>query len=127
MAQKKQQQPPEKLWDRAKWVGSVNVRLKQQEKDEISNNLLDDDGCWQFIQDAATAGYKVSISYSIPEDTYTASLTGTYKAKPNAGVTMSIRHKDIVKALTALKWCDEEAGRHGEWADRFTLLGDDNW
>lgn len=115
------------LWQKAKWAGFVNVRLTEQEKKEIKGNLLKEEDGLEFLMNAATAGYKCSISYSIPEDVYTVSLTGQYQEKPNAGITMSIRHVELMVALTALAWCQSEAGASQEWSERWTVGGLDNW
>lgn len=116
-----------KTWNKAKWNGFVNVRMSNEEKQVVKKNLLTEEAGLEYLMNASTAGYKCSISYSIPEDVYTASLTGMYQEKPNAGVTMSMRHRDLIVALSALKWCDDEAGFNGEWSDRFGMAGNDDW
>lgn len=116
-----------KLWEKAKWIGHVNVTLSGEEKKAIKDNLLSEEECLQFLIDAATAGYKVSLSYSIPEDVHTATLTGVYQRKPNAGLSMSIRHRDCVVAITALKWCLEVSGVDESWEERFGFVGGSDW
>jgi hypothetical protein len=123
----KSKQKDGELWTKAKWQGFVNVRLTKEEKKAIKGRLLLEGTGFEFLMNAATAGYKCSISYSIPEDTYTVSLTGQYHQKPNAGITMSIRHRDLITALTALAWCQEEAGNLAEWSERWTLAEPDDW
>lgn len=115
------------LWEKAKWKGFVNVRLKEQEKRYVKENLLGEETGLEFLMNAATAGLKCSISYSIPEDVFTVSLTGVYSQKPNAGITMSIRHRELIVALTALSFCSQEDGVFAEWSDRYSLIGDDDW
>lgn len=127
MAQKQVKKQEVQLWTKVKWVGFVNVKLNQQEKEAIKANLLSEEDGFAFLMNAATAGYKCSISYSIPEDVFTVSLTGQYREKPNAGITMSMRHRELVVALTALSFCATEEGSSEEWADRYSVVGDDNW
>jgi hypothetical protein len=127
MARKPKQQPEETLWTRAKWQGFVNVRLTTEEKKAIKEKLLSEANGYEFLMNAATAGYKCSISYSVPEEVFTASLTGTYQQKPNAGITMSMRHRDLIVALTALEWCHDQAGFSQEWSERWTLAEPDDW
>ena len=127
MARKKTDGNGGRLWNKAKWQGFVNVKLGQEEKKAIKSNLVTEGDGFEFLMNAATEGYKCSISYSIPEDVYTVSLTGSYQEKPNAGITMSIRHRDFLVAVTAVKWVMELDGVSTEWSDRYTLLGDDNW
>ena len=127
MASSKSRKTEEKLWEKEKWKGFVNVRLSQEEKKAIKDNLLSEEAGLEFLMNVATDGYKCSISYSIPEDVYTVSLTGQYRSKPNAGITMSLRHREMITALSALSWCHEEAGKFGEWSDRYAIVGDDNW
>lgn len=127
MPRRKTKQNEAKMWERAKWTGFVNVRLQSTEKKEITESLLSLDECLQFLQDAATDGYKVSLSYSIPEDVYTIALTGVYVGRPNAGLTMSIRHREFDKAVSALKWCHEFEGPNGDWSDRWGDDRVDDW
>ena len=127
MTRKTKEKSEDQLWSKAKWQGFVNVRLASQEKKAIKENLLKEEDGTEFLMNAATAGYKCSISYSIPEDVYTVSLTGVYQEKPNAGITMSMRHRDLIVALTALQFCSTEAGDFREWSDRFSVTGDDDW
>lgn len=127
MAVKSKGKGKDKLWTKAKWKGFVNVKLSQEEKKHIKANLLGEVAGYEFLMNVATAGYKCSISYSIPEDVFTASLTGRYQETPNGGITMSVRHRDLITALTALHFCHEEAGKLGEWSDLYTLIGDDDW
>jgi len=127
MATKKPQKPASNMWEKAKWQGFVNVRLDESEKKQVKQAILKEEDGLEFLMNAATAGYKCSISYSIPEEVFTVSLTGQYKQKPNGGVTMSIRHVDLMTAITALAWCQTEAGADGEWAERWTMSGGDNW
>jgi hypothetical protein len=115
------------LWSKAKWQGFVNVSMTQEEKRAVKAGLMGEGDGFEFLMNAATAGYKCSISYSIAEDVYTVSLTGQYQEKPNAGITMSMRHRELMVALSALRWCHEEAGQSGDWQDRYTLSGTDNW
>jgi len=127
MARKKTESKGKELWAKAKWEGFVSVSLTTQEKAAIKKSLLSEDACFQSLMDAATDGYKVSLSYSIPEDVYTVALTGTYQKKPNAGLTMSMRHKDVVTAITAIDWCLREAGKEGSWEERFGAAPKDDW
>lgn len=127
MARKATKKTDVSLWEKAKWKGFVNVSLSQQERRTISDNLLGAEECFQFLMDVVEDGYKVSLSYSIPEDVHTVSLTGIYQGRPNAGLTMSMRHRDFDKALTAVKWCYDEAGKNGSWEERFALRVEDDW
>lgn len=127
MARKKGSKEEPKQWEKAKWKGFVNIRLKSQEKEAIKKRLLDETESLQVLVDMATDGYKLSLSYSIPEDVYTVSATGQYQDMTNAGMTMTLRHKEYVKAISALAWCHEEAGKNGGWEERFTSGNDDDW
>lgn len=127
MAYTKKDKRQPAMWEKAKWQGFVNVRLGKEEKKAIKGSLLQEVDALQFLVDAATDGYKCSISYSIPEDVFTVSMTGQYEGKPNAGVTMSMRHVDFITAVSALYWCHVEAGKKGDWGDRYSSGGQDDW
>jgi hypothetical protein len=127
MTKKSAKQPEEKLWTKAKWQGFVNVSLTAEEKTAVKALLLQEESGFEFLMNVATDGYKCSISYSVPEDVYTVSLTGVYQGRPNAGITMSMRHRDLITALTALAWCHKEAGSLQEWSMRWTLREPDDW
>jgi len=115
------------LWTKAKWKAFVTVRLNSQEKAAIKDMSLESGEFLQFFMDAATAGYKVSLSYSIPEDVYTVSLTGSYQEKPNAGLTASIRHRDFETALAAMIFATSEDGYGIDWEERFGEVDLDDW
>ena len=121
------QKDGKKRWEKAKWKAFVNVNLSQLEKAEVKDNLLAEVTGYEFLMNAATDGYKCSISYSIPEDVYTVSLTGMWKSRPNAGLTMSMRHRDLIVAITGLAWCQASTGIDGSWEERFGSAGDDDW
>lgn len=127
MATKSSKQQEDKLWPKAKWIGFMNVRMSQEEKKYCKENLLTEEAGYELLMNVATDGYKCSISYSIPEDVYTVSFTGQYLGKPNAGITMSMRHRELIVALTALNFCAMEDGKSYEWSERFSVAGDDNW
>lgn len=127
VAKKSSQGKENELWSKEKWKGFVNVRMTDQEKSYVKDNLLEEMDGLEFLMNAATDGYKCSISYSIPEDVFTVSLTGQYQQKPNAGITMSIRHRELIVALTALSFCSREDGKSVEWSDRYSLIGNDDW
>jgi hypothetical protein len=127
MARKPKQQLEEQSWTRAKWKGFVNLKLSQEEKQAIKEHLLPEANGLDFLMNAATGGYKCSISYSIPEDVFTLSLTGLYREKPNAGITMSLRHREMIVALSGLNWLVREDGLSTEWSEKFTVSGDDDW
>lgn len=127
MASKRSQKKEGELWTKATWKGFVNLRLSKEEKAAIKGALLREADGLEFLMNAATAGYKCSISYSIPEDVYTLSLTGQYQQKSNAGITMSLRHREMMIALSGLAWLLREDGLSSEWSDRFTVSGDDDW
>ncbi len=127
MARKPKEKAEVKLWEKAKWEGFVNLKLSTEEKKAIKNSLLKQEDCFATLQALAEDGYKVSLSYSIPEDVYTAAVTGTYQGRPNAGITMSLRHRDIVTAVSGLAWCHEQAGKDGEWSERFGGGSNEDW
>lgn len=127
MARKRSDKPEVKLWEKAKWQGFVNLKLNQQEKDAIKKNLLKEEECLAGLQELAEDGYKVSLSYSIPEDVHTVSATGSYLGRANAGITMSLRHRDFLVAASGLIWCHHEAGKNGEWTERFGGANADDW
>lgn len=127
MARKPKAKQEEKLWEKAKWEGFVNLKLTPEEKKAIKDNLLNEEDCFATLQALAEDGYKVSLSYSIPEDVYTAAVTGTYQGRPNAGITMSLRHREIVTAVSGLSWCHQEAGKDGEWTERFGGGSNEDW
>ena len=127
MTKKNDSQQKQKPFNKAKWVGFVNVRLQTSEKEAIKENLMGEEAGYEFLMNAATAGFKCSISYSIPEDVYTVSLTGQYQEKPNAGITMSMRHRELIVALTALQHCATQDGLLYDWSERFSVMNDDDW
>lgn len=127
MATKRKRTRKNEQWRKAKWTGFVNIYLAPQEKAAIAENLLEPDESFQFFMDAATGGFKVSLSYSPSEDVYTVSLTGQYQEGPNPGLTMSIRHKDPFKAVSAVAWAVQEDGIWIDWEDRWGSGSEDDW
>lgn len=127
MARNKKQPVEKTLWEKAKWEGFVPIRLSSQEKEEIKASLLTRESIAQFFEDAASAGYKVSVSYSIPEEVFTVALTGSYQRKPNAGLTASVRHVEFDTAVSALWFVTNEDGYAVDWEARFGKEFKDNW
>lgn len=127
MARKPKDNKGQELWTKANWQGFVNVGMTMEEKKHVKANLLTEEAGLEFLMNVATDGYKCSMSYSIPEDVYTVSLTGQYQGRPNAGVTMSLRHREMIVCLSALSWCHQEAGVSGEWGERWEMKSSDNW
>lgn len=127
MARIKKGKPENRLWTKAKWKAFVNIRLNSQEKKAIKEMSVSPEDLLQFFQDAATAGYKVSLSYSPSEDVMTLSLTGQYEQKPNAGLTCSLRHRDFETLIMAMLFVAGEDGYAIDWEERFGSASDDNW
>ncbi len=127
MARVKKAPPEKKVYKKAKWQGFVNVYLNQQEKELIRSEELSDEEALVFLADMALTGYKVSLSYSPSGKFFTASLTGAYEGQPNAGFCMSLKHSSPNVAITALSHCVESAGKDGDWGDRYTLAGGNDW
>jgi hypothetical protein len=127
MPRKNTRSQKKELWEKAKWEGFVPVRLTKTEKSAVKDDLLDEGAAYQWLMDVASDGYKVSISYSIPEDVYTVSLTGVYERKPNGGLTMSLRHRELIVAVTALRFAATEDGMIFDWDGRWDVGGSDNW
>ena len=127
MARKAASKVVSTLWEKAKWTGFESIRLNEQEKKEVKKMQLPAEEVLLNLQDMAAAGYKVSLSYSIPEDVYTLSLTGQYVEKPNAGLTASLRHRDPDTLFKAMIWAVGMDGYGIDWEERFGKVDNDNW
>lgn len=127
MARTRKKPEEKKTYTKAKWTGFVNVYLSPEEKKQIKKELFTFEGCLLFLQEAGEAGYKVSLSYSQADGVWTVTLTGQYRELPNAGLSMSMRHKDVEVAITALWWCYHQAGAKGSWEERYTVASQDDW
>lgn len=112
---------------KAKWAGFVNVYLSPEDKKAIKANLPSSDSIVKFIELMGMKGYKFSVSHSLRGDFYTATLYGQYEEGSNAGYAMSLKHSDLSTAIAALMHCQEMAGMDGDWSDRFTTSGGNDW
>jgi len=95
--------------------GFISVQLNAQEKKHVKDNLLTSEQVVDFIGSATFNGYKVSVSWSKEQDTYTATLYGNRWGLSNAGLAMSFRHRDFITAITALYWAMDQNGWETDW------------
>lgn len=124
MATKKTAKPAD---EKVQWQGFVNVHLTRTEKDHVKQHALDADGAVQFIADATEAGYKVSWTYTEKPGFYTVTLYGNRPGHPNAGWAMSLRHADLLVALSALHHVAGEDGLNSDWSERFDTTNGHDW
>ena len=127
MTSKKQRTSSKRSSPRAEWAGFVNVYLTSAEKTDIKKNVLTDLGIVDFISNIAEAGYKFSITHTESGGFYSATLYGQWAGRPNAGYAMSLKHADLVVAITALSHCHLQADADGDWGDRFTTGSNNDW
>ena len=127
MARKKAAKQDGSTLTRAKWVGFCNVYLSNEEKKQIKKEEFSPEWYFEFIQGLADAGYKVSVTYSELGKFYSASVTGQYQERPNAGVCMSLKHSDLSVALTALWWCLQQAGLNEDWNVTYGVTDSNDW
>lgn len=127
MARKKKTGQATKGLTKAKWVGFCNVYLSSEEKKEIKGQEFTSDWYFEFIQGLADAGYKLSVSYSEAGNFYSCSVTGQYQERPNAGVCMSLKHRELETALKALWWCLEQAGLNEDWNVTYAVADSNDW
>lgn len=124
MAQKKATAPSA---DKVKWQGFVNVYLTRTEKDYVKQNPLDYAAALQFLADAAEAGYKASISYSERPGFFTVTLYGNVPGGVNAGWAMSLRHADLLVAVSALHHVAGQDSLKSDWGERFDTASGHDW
>lgn len=124
MAKKKVDAP---ALDKVQWQGFVNVYLTKQEKSHVKDNPLDYADALQFLSDASQAGYKVSITWTEPPGFFTVTLYGNRPGHPNAGWAMSLRHSDLLTAISAVHHVAGEDGLNSDWADRFDTASGHDW
>lgn len=127
MPRKKTEKKETAVLTKAKWRGFCSVYLNKQEKEQIKKEEFAEEWYFHFIQGLAEAGYKVTVSYSEVGNFYSASVTGQYEEKPNAGVCLSLKHRDLQVALTALWWCLEKAGLNEEWEVTYQVNDGLDW
>lgn len=113
--------------DKVRFAGFVRVPLNKAEKAQVKKNLLKDAQILKEIVKAAESGYKVSISYSQDAGYYTFTLYGNHPDNPNAGYAASLRHSDLVVAISAMAFVLQEQGYAADWQDLFAVEGDDDW
>lgn len=113
--------------DKVKWQGFVNVYLTRTEKDYVKENPLDYAEALQFLGDAAEAGYKVSISYTDNPGFYTVTLYGNRSGGVNAGWAMSLRHADLLVAVSAINHVAGQDGLKSDWGERYDTATGHDW
>lgn len=124
MAQKKTSGP---AVEKVQWQGFVNVYLTREEKQLVKDNPLDYADACQFIADAAEAGYKISVTYTEKPGFFTVTLYGNQPGHPNAGWAMSLRHADLLTAVSALHHVAGEDGLNSDWGERFDTASGHDW
>lgn len=124
MATKKSKTPAD---EKVQWQGFVNVYLTRQEKEHVKSNPLDYADAVQFLADAAEAGYKVSVSYTPKPGFFTVTLYGNVPGHVNAGWAMSLRHADLLVAVSAANHVAGEDGLNSDWSERFDTASGHDW
>lgn len=113
--------------EKVQWQGFVNVYLTRTEKDHVKRNPLPYPEALGFLADAAASGYKVSVSWSERPGFFTVTLYGNLPGHPNAGWAMSIRHADILTAVSALHHVAGQDGLKSDWGERFDTASGHDW
>ena len=127
MAKKTVSNPKIDETKKAKWQGFVNVYLGVAEKKKVKDFTLTDAQLLDFMTDVTELGYKLSVTWSRKGEFFTVTCYGQYEDGPNAGVAMSLRHRSLEVAITALNHCLEEAGMASDWSERYTSVSGHDW
>lgn len=108
------------------WRGFGDNRLAPKDKELIRSQLVPTTGAFDVLCAWAADGYKVSVSYDAPHDTYVLSITCKGVDDPNRGLTLSTRHTDPVVGVSALAYLVTNRYEDGPWKV-YGNQRDDNW
>lgn len=80
---------PAKGREQSSWVGFVDIKLTNEEKEQFSAWDVNDEDLWIIFEDVIRTGHKVAVTYNKQNDNFVASFTGLEANKTNAGYTLS--------------------------------------
>lgn len=98
-----------------RWRGFGDNRLAPRDKELIRAQLVPTTEAFNVLCGWAMGGYKVTLSYDGPHDTYVVSVTSKDCADPNSGLTLSTRHTDPAVGVSALVYLISERYENGAW------------
>lgn len=127
MARRKTSKTSQEKPNKVKFQGFVRVYLTKQEKAQISEEMLSEDEVLTFFDTMAMAGYKVSVSYSPSGGFFSVTLYGNHQDNPNAGWAMTLRHRDLLKAMSALAFSHDHKSIEGDWTGKEPTGDDNDW
>jgi len=78
----------------------VDVKLTPEQRVEFAKQMLTQDECVKFLASAADDGYRVGVSWSGEQQSYTVSMTCRNPKSPNMGLCMTSFAGDLEKAIS---------------------------
>lgn len=127
MPQKNNKNGQTKKSKKVEWQGFVRIYLTPEDKKAVKDALMQEDEVLNFMEVMALAGYKISTSYSSLGNFYSVTLYGNHLDNPNAGWAMTLRHKDLQTAYTALSFAHEFKSDLGDWIGKDDSGGELDW
>lgn len=112
---------------KAKWRGFINVSLSSTHKKAIKERIHSDVEALEFLENLVSDGYKVSLSCEPSSATYTVAVTAAYDNLPEAGYAFSMRHKDMLTAISAVSYVHDVMSDGGRWSQVGAITSEDDW
>lgn len=84
------------------FVGYVRTQVDQAAKDWVKANLLKEEQIVPLVAGWASAGYKVSVQWRDEDEAFTVGLYCMEHGHENAGLMLTARHSNLIKAYTLL-------------------------
>ncbi len=108
------------------FIGYVRTQVDKVAKDWVAANLLNELQMGGKLIQLASDGYKVSLQWRDEDAAFVAGLYCGDSSNSNAGLMLTSRHNDALKAFTLLVYL-HEVKYDGTWPDYQDSRQDTDW
>lgn len=110
----------------AQFRGYINVPLSDEQKQAFVR-WAETDSFWMVYEGAVSDGVNIAVKVDPKSEGYVASATQRREGSPNAGLCVTARAGEPVKALLRLLYVLALLGHQERWEDTQPMADPDRW
>lgn len=112
--------------DDAPFRGYINVELSTEQKSHL-DEWVQTSSYWDTLESSLSSGINISVKREPSKGGFIASATQRNPASPNAGLVVTARASEGVKALARLLFTLAVLSHKPKWEDTQPLADPDRW